>query len=120
MGKGWGDPSCSGMAAKGWAGKAPTGALMRFTDARNDKPPVTGVDAAGEMALRFRCELSVEGSLKDCSSSVNHPTTPNCSGTLVGETTRRVTLNLHRGSQPVGARRIVGKHKWQSEQSGEK
>lgn len=28
MGKGWGDPGCSGMAAQGWAGKAPTGALM--------------------------------------------------------------------------------------------
>ena len=39
MGKGWGNPGCSGVAAKGWAGKAPTGALMRFTDARNDKPP---------------------------------------------------------------------------------
>lgn len=90
------------------------------TDARNDKPPVTGVDAAGEMALRYRCELSVEGSLKDCSSPVNHPTTPIYSGTLDGETTRRVTLNLHRGSQPVGARRIVGKRKWQPEQSGEK
>jgi hypothetical protein len=31
---------------------------------------------------------------------------------LVGETTRKVTLNPHRGSQPVGARRIVGKRKW--------
>ena len=30
MGKSWGDPGCSGMAAKGWAGKASTGALMRY------------------------------------------------------------------------------------------
>ena len=29
MGKGWGDPGCSGMAAKGWAGKAPESRLMR-------------------------------------------------------------------------------------------
>ena len=90
------------------------------TDARNDKPPIKGVDAVGWLPIRLGCRVSVEGSLTDCSSSVNHPTTPNYSGTLVGETTRRVTLNLHRGSQPVGARRIVGKRKWQPEQSGEK
>ena len=116
MGKSWSDPSCSGMAAKGWAGKAPTRALMRSTDARNDKAHqafMVGLDAAGGLPLRLLCEVSVEGSLTDCSSSVNHPTTPTYSGTLVGETTRRVTLNLHRGGQPVGARRIVGKRKWQ-------
>ena len=90
------------------------------TEARNDKPPVTGVDAAGGLPIRCIYGYSVSESLKDCSSSVNHPTTPRRSGTLVGETTRRVTLNLHRGSQPVGARRIVGKRKWQPEQSGEK
>ena len=93
---------------------------MAFTGARNDKPPMTGVDAADGLPIRLGCRVSVEGSLTGCSSSVNHPTTPNYSGTLVGETTRRVTLNLHRGSQPVGARRIVGKRKWQPEQSGEK
>lgn len=113
MGKGWGDPGCSGMAVQGGAGKTPTGALMRFTAPRNDKPPVTGVDAAGGLPIRYKCELGVDEILTDCSSHVNHPSTPNCSGTLVGETTRRVTLNLHRGSQPVGARRIVGKRKWQ-------
>ena len=43
MGKSWGDPGCSGLAAQGWAGKAPTGALMRSTDARNDKPPLGGL-----------------------------------------------------------------------------
>ena len=90
------------------------------TDARNDKPPMKGVDAVVGLPLRLGCRVSVEGSLTDCSSSVNHPTTPTYSGTLDGETTRRVTLNLHRGGQPVGARRIVGKRKWQPEQSGEK
>jgi hypothetical protein len=38
MGKGWGDPGCSGVATEGGADKAPTGPLMRFTKARNDKP----------------------------------------------------------------------------------
>ena len=78
------------------------------TDARNDKPPVTGVDAAGGLPLRFKCEVSVDEILTDCSSHVNHPSTPTCSGTLVGETTHRVTLNLDRGSQPLGARRQSG------------
>ena len=78
------------------------------TEARNDKPPIKGVDAAGGLPLRFKCEVSVDEILTDCSSHVNHPSTPTCSGTLVGETTRRVTSNLHRGSQPVGARRQSG------------
>jgi len=78
------------------------------TDARNDKPPIKGVDAAGGLPLRFKCELGVDEILTDCSSHVNHPSTPTCSGTLVGETTRRVTSNLHRGSQPVGTRRTSG------------
>jgi len=34
---------------------------------------------------------------------------------LVGETTRRLNLNPHRGSQPVGTRRVVGKREWQRE-----
>ncbi len=113
MVKGWGDAKVEGMAGQGRVGKAPKRPVMRFTDARNDKPPITGVDAAGGLPIRLGCRVSVEGSLMDCSSSVNHPTTPTYSGTLVGETTRRVTLNLHWGSQPVGARRIVGKRKWQ-------
>jgi hypothetical protein len=92
---------------------------MRFTDVKNENPPNGGLTLPGDgitLDLRFQRD----GSLTGCSSLVNHPTTPNYSGTLVGETTRRVTLNLHRGSQPVGARRIVGKRKWQPEQSGEK
>ena len=78
------------------------------TEARNDKPPIKGVDAAGGLPLRFKCEMSVDEILTDCSSHVNHPSTPTCSGTLVGETTRRANLNLHRGSQPVGTRRTSG------------
>jgi hypothetical protein len=89
------------------------------TDARNENPPNGGLTLPGDgitLDLRFQRD----GSLTGCSSSVNHPTTPNYSGILVGETTHRVTLNLDRGSQPLGARRIVGKRKWQPEQSGEK
>jgi hypothetical protein len=90
------------------------------TEARNEKPPVGGglTRQGGCLTLNLRFER--DGSLTDCSSRVNHPTTPNYSGILVGETTRKMTLNPHRGSQPVGARRIVGKRKWQPEQSGEK
>jgi hypothetical protein len=42
MGEGWGDPSGKAVATEGGAGKAPTGPLMRFTEARNDKPPGGG------------------------------------------------------------------------------
>ena len=82
------------------------------TDARNDKPPFGGL-TRWETHHTLGLQDKRDGSLTDCSSSVNPPTTPTYSGTLVGETTRRVTLNLHRGGQPVGARRIVGKRKWQ-------
>lgn len=86
---------------------------MRFTGARNDKPPVGGgLTRPGEWPYACFANWRDE-SVTDCSSRVNHPTTPNSSGTLVGETTHRVTLNLDRGSQPLGARRIVGKRKWQ-------
>ena len=34
---------------------------------------------------------------------------------LDGETTRRASLNLHRGSQIVGTQRGVGKREWQRE-----
>ena len=45
----------------------------------------------------------------DCSSPVNLPTALIRSGILVGETTRRMTLNLDRGGGPLGAQRVVGK-----------
>jgi hypothetical protein len=52
MAEGWDDPGCSGMAGQGRAGKAPKGPVMRLSEARNDKPPIKGVDAAGGAALR--------------------------------------------------------------------
>jgi hypothetical protein len=107
MGKGWGDAKVEGMAGQGRAGKAPKGPVMRLLEARNDKPPFGGLTRpVGSLTLQLRLER--DGSLTDCSSPVNHPTTPNYSGTLVGETTHRVTLNLDRGSQPLGARRQSG------------
>jgi hypothetical protein len=84
---------------------------MRLYGPKNDKAHqafMVGLDAAGVLPLRFRYEVERDGSLKDCSSPVNHPTTPNFSGILDGETTRKMALNLHRGSQPVGARRQSG------------
>jgi hypothetical protein len=75
---------------------------------RNDKPPVKGVDAARGWPY---ASIAVErdGSLTGCSSLVNHPTTPNHSGMLVGETTRSRSLNSDRGSGPLNAQRVVGK-----------
>jgi hypothetical protein len=74
---------------------------------------MVGLDAARGLALRLDCCSSVSGSLKDCSSPVNHPTTLNARLIVDGETTRRVSLNLHRGSQLVGTQRRVGKREWQ-------
>ena len=85
---------------------------------RNDKPPFGGLTMpSGGITLGLRFKR--DGSLKDCSSPVNHPLTHKSSGSLDGETTRRESLNPHRGGQPVGAQRVVGKRKWQSEQSDE-
>jgi hypothetical protein len=89
-------------------------------EARNEKPPVGGGLTRQGGCLTLDLRIKRDGSVTDCPSRVNDPTTPNSSGTLVGETTHRATLNLNRGSQPLGARRIVGKRKWQPEQSGEK
>ena len=77
------------------------------TEARNENPPLGGLTRLrGSLTLELR--LKRDGSLTGCSSLVNHPTTPKHSGMLVGETTRSITLNLHRGGQPVGARRQSG------------
>ena len=76
----------------------------------NEKPRrAAGLDGPGEVALRFQCYLSVMRILTDCSSHVNYPTTPKCSGLLVGETTRSNALNPDRGGEPLDAQRIVGK-----------
>ena len=82
---------------------------MRLYGARNDKPRrEAGLDGPGGMAY---AEFAVkrDESVTDCSSHVNHPTTPKCSGNLVGETTRRDALNPDRGSGPLDAQRIAGK-----------
>jgi len=83
---------------------------MRLYGPINDKPPSGGNGGLTRQGgcLTLELQLKRDGSLTDCSSPVNHPTTPNLSGILVGETTRKMTLNLHRGSQPVGARRQSG------------
>ena len=77
------------------------------TEARNENPPLGGLTLPG-IGNTLELRLKRDESLTDCSSRVNHPTTPRHSGMLVGETTRSNTLNLHRGGQPVGARRQSG------------
>ena len=58
--------------------------LKAAPDPRNDKPPERGLDAAGGLPIRFRCESSVIGNVHGCSSRVKHPTTlahsVDCSG----------------------------------------
>ena len=74
----------------------------------NDKPSVKeGLTRQGG-CLTLLMRIERDGSLMDCSSSVNHPTTP-CSGMLVGETTRSITLNSDRGGGSLNAQRVVGK-----------
>jgi hypothetical protein len=84
--------------------------------ATNEKPPFGGLTLPGDwhyarVAVRRSSSLA---------RLITLSTYLYASAFLDGETTRRKSLNLHRGSQPVGARRIVGKRKWQPEQSGEK
>jgi len=116
MGALWGDPGGSVVAIEGRAGKAPKGPLMRFAEARNDKPPKG--DHGGLTwpvgGLTLKLHFKRDGSLTDCSSPVNHPTTPDARLiALDGETTRRANLNLDRGGEPLGAQRIVGKRESQ-------
>jgi len=82
MGKGRGYSSGSAVAIKGWAGKAPTGPLMRFLEARNEKPPSGGNGGLTRPveSLTLELQLKRDGSLTDCSSPVNHPTTLGLSG----------------------------------------
>ena len=77
---------------------------------RNDKPPLVGSEGLTRLggSLTLKLQLKRDGSLTDCSSPVNHPTTP-CSEMLVGETTRSIVLNSDRGGGPLNAQRIVGK-----------
>ena len=95
------------MAMEGGAGKAAQGPLM----ALNEKPrrETSGLDGLGGRSLGLVCGSSVMRILTGCSGRVNHPTTLQCSGNLVGETTRRYALNPDRGGGPLDAQRIVGK-----------
>jgi hypothetical protein len=78
------------------------------TEARNDKPPFGGL--TGQEGLSYAdIAASRDGSLTDCFSRVNHPTTPNYSGLSGRGNHAQRTLNLDRGSGPLDARRIVGK-----------
>ena len=78
------------------------------TEARNDKPPCGGL--TGQEGLSYAdIAASRDGSLTDCSSRVNHPTTPNYSGLSGRGNHAQRTLNLDRGSGPLDAQRIVGK-----------
>ena len=78
------------------------------TEARNDKPPDGGL--TGQEGLSYAdIAASRDGSLTDCSSRVNHPTTPNYSGLSGRGNHAQRTLNLDRGSGPLDAQRIVGK-----------
>jgi hypothetical protein len=114
MGKGWGNPGCSGVAAKGWAGKAPTGPLMRFTEARNDKPPA---GMRGGLTRQGGCLYARVAVRRSSSVARLIPlsTYLYASAFLDGETTRRTGLNLDRGGQPLDTRREAGKREWHRE-----
>ena len=86
------------------------------TDARNDKAHqafMVGLDAAGGLPLRFKCEVSVDEILTDCSSHVNHPHASNArywenSLKPVGEERGAILKSVQR--PPItDTQRIVGK-----------
>ena len=79
------------------------------TEARNDKPPMTGGLTGREGVAYADIAASRDGSLTDCSSPVNHPTTPNYSGISGRGNHAQSVLNPDRGSGPLDAQRIVGK-----------
>ena len=74
------------------------------TEARNDKPPFGGLTGREGVAYASIADER-DGSLNDCSSRVNHPTTPFHSGISGRETNAQDALNPHRGSHIVGALR---------------
>ena len=85
---------------------------MRFYEAKNDKPPLVGSEGLtrlggslyADFALRRKGIVNLGCTLVNISYA---------SAILDGETTRRIGLNLDRGGQPLGTRRIVGKREWQ-------
>lgn len=58
MGQGWRDAKVEGMAGQGRAGKACKGPVMRLLEAKNDKPPIKGVDAAGGLPYAERATFA--------------------------------------------------------------
>jgi hypothetical protein len=105
MGKSGGSSGCEAMAGQGRAGKTPKGPLMRLYGARNDKPPFGGLTRTGGWFYSrdaMRGVVRIVVGERDCQP----PTS------LLGNSGRvsnaQRTLNLHRGSQPVGARRQSG------------
>ena len=105
MAKGWDDSGCEAVAGQGRAGKAPKGPVMRLPEARNDKPPFGGLTRAGGWPYSRDAKWS-DAKIDRGKRSVNSP--PQMLGNSGRETNAQGTLNLHRGSQPVGTRRKSG------------
>ena len=108
MGKAGAYTACAVLARYGYGARLEA-AVMALCAPINEKPPLGGLTLPGgwhyaDVASRRTGSVARLTSLSTYLYASAH---------LVGETTRRVTLNLHRGGQPVGARRIVGKRKWQ-------
>jgi hypothetical protein len=75
------------------------------TEARNDKPPFGGLTRAGGWPYSRDASWS-DAKIDRGKRSVNSP--PQMLGNSGRETNAQGTLNLHRGSQPVGTRRKSG------------
>ena len=93
------------MAGQGRAGEAPKRPVMRLPEARNDKPPFGGLTRAGGWPYSRDAKWS-DAKIDRGKRSVNSP--PQMLGNSGRETNAQGTLNLHRGSQPVGTRRKSG------------
>jgi hypothetical protein len=83
------------------------------------KPLSVGLDAAGGWPLRFRCELRRDDGLYWTVLVLSTTPPRRTSRVLFGKPRASYLKNLHRGGQPVGARRIVEAAVRQPEQSGE-
>ena len=71
--------------------------------------PREGVLTVGAVPTIFPSGGDGVDSVVWCTTTVKHRLP---SAVLVGETTRRISLNLDRGSQPLGTRRIARKREW--------
>ena len=104
-------PTGKAVAIQGWAGKAPTGSLMRVTEARNDKPPAGKRGGLTRQAGCLYARVAVRRS-SSLARLIALSTYLYASAFLDGETTRRTGLNLDRGGQPLDTRREAGKREW--------